>query len=215
MFVLRKPLLIAVALAVTASANLAAAEETGLGRMATEQEIAGWDIDVRPDGQGLPDGSGSVLDGEVVYLEQCAVCHGDFGEGAGRFPVLMGGDGTLDSHDPVKTVGSYWPYASTLWDYVNRAMPFGNAQSLSDDDVYAVTAYLLYLNDVVDEGFVLTRDILPEIAMPNRDGFVTEDPRPEFPAGEPCMTDCAGEIEIIGRARILDVTPEDQPPSDM
>ena len=217
MSVLRKPLLISAVLALVGTGAAAAAEEIGdgLGRIATEAEIAGWDIDVRPDGQGLPEGSGAVLDGEAVYLEQCAACHGDFGEGAGRFPVLMGGDGTLASHDPVKTIGSYWPYASTLWDYVHRAMPFGNAQSLSDDDVYAVTAYLLYLNDIVDEDFVLTRDNLAEIAMPNRDGFITEDPRPDVPAAEPCMTDCAGEIEIIGRARILDVTPDDIPPSDM
>lgn len=216
MSVSRKPLLIAIALALAGWAGAANADpEYGLGRIATAEEIAGWDIDVRPDGQGLPNGSGAVLDGEVVYLEQCAVCHGDFGEGAGRFPVLMGGEGTLASHDPVKTIGSYWPYASTLWDYINRAMPFGNAQSLSDDDVYAVTAYLLYLNDIADEDFVLTRDNLAEIVMPNRDGFVTEDPRPDVPAGEPCMTDCAGEIEIIGRARILDVTPEDLAPSDM
>ena len=94
-------------------------------------------------------------------------------------------------------------------------MPFGNAQSLTDDQIYEVTAYLLYLNDIVDEDFVLTRDNLPQIVMPNRDGFVTEDPRPDVPAGEPCMTDCAGEVEIIGRARILDVTPGEQRPSDM
>lgn len=214
---LRKPLLAAVVLALVGSGGLAAAEEMDyrLGRTATAEEIAGWDIDVRPDGQGLPQGAGGVLDGEAIFLEQCAACHGDFGEGAGRFPVLMGGRGTLASHDPVKTVGSYWPYVSTLWDYINRAMPFGNAQSLSNDDVYAVTAYVLYLNDIVDEDFVLTRENLPEIVMPNRDGFVTEDPRPDVWVGEPCMTDCADEVEIIGHARILDVTPEEQAQSDM
>lgn len=216
MSALHKPIWLAAALlALTAGA---AAEEPpgyGLGRVATTEEIAGWDIDVRPDGLGLPPGSGSVLDGEVIYLEQCAVCHGDFGEGAGRYPVLMGGEGTLDSANPVKTIGSYWPHASTLWDYVNRAMPFGNAQSLSAEDVYAVTAYLLYLNDLVDDEFVLTRDNLADIEMPNSGGFIIEDPRPDVAAGEPCMSDCVDDVTILGRAKPLDVTPEEQAPSDM
>lgn len=211
-----RPLSIAaVFLALTAGAAAEEPIDFGIGRIATAEEIAGWDIDVRPDGLGLPPGSGSVLDGEVVYLEQCAVCHGDFGEGAGRFPVLMGGEGTLDSANPVKTIGSYWPHASTLWDYVNRAMPFGNAQSLAPEDVYAVTAYLLYLNDLVDDDFVLTRDNLADIEMPNRAGFITEDPRPDVAAAEPCMSECAADVTVVGRAKPLDVTPEEQAPSDM
>ena len=211
-----KPILLAAALlALTAGAAAEEPPDYGLGRIATAEEIAGWDIDVRPDGLGLPPGSGSVLDGEVIYLEQCAVCHGDFGEGAGRFPVLMGGEGTLDSANPVKTIGSYWPHASTLWDYVNRAMPFGNAQSLSAEDVYAVTAYLLYLNDLVDDEFVLTRDNLADIEMPNSGGFIIEDPRPDVAVGEPCMSDCVDNVTILGRAKPLDVTPEEQAPSDM
>ena len=122
----------------------------GLGRLATGDEVAAWDIDVRPDGKGLPEGSGTVADGEPIYADKCALCHGDFGEAVDRWPVLAGGQDTLKDDRPVKTIGSYWPYLSTVYDYVRRAMPFGNARSLSDDDVYALTAYLLYLNDIVD-----------------------------------------------------------------
>ncbi|MFH1517471.1 MAG: c-type cytochrome, partial [Pseudomonadota bacterium] len=118
----------------------------GLGRVAMADEIAAWDIDIRPDGTGLPEGKGTVAEGEPIFAENCAVCHGDFGEGAGRWPVLAGGQDTLLRDRPVKTIGSYWPYLSTVFDYVRRAMPFGDARSLSDDDVYALTAYLLYLN---------------------------------------------------------------------
>lgn len=184
----------------------------GLGRPATEDEIAAWNIDVRPDGQGLPDGSGSVMDGEPLYTDNCAVCHGDFGEAVGRWPVLSGGKGSLTNDRPVKTIGSYWPYLSTVFDYVNRAMPFGNAQSLTDDEVYAITAYLLYLNDMADEDFVLSKDNFTEISMPNEEGFVPDD-RPETElakfSGEACMSDCKPEVEITMRAAIVDVTPED------
>ena len=116
------------------------AKRLGIGREATPEEIAGWDIDIRPDGQGLPPGKGTVKQGEAIYMEQCAACHGEFGESAGRWPILTGGAGTLASHDPVKSIGSYWPYASTVMDYIRRAMPFGNAQSLTNDELYAVTA---------------------------------------------------------------------------
>lgn len=193
-----------------AAASGAFAEETyGLGREATAEEIAGWNIDVRPDGQGLPEGSGTALDGEAIFVERCAACHGEFGEAVGRYPVLMGGEDSLASHDPVKTVGSYWPYATTLWDYIYRAMPFGQAQTLSADETYAITAYLLNLNDVVDEDTVLDAESLAKIEMPNRDGFVT-DPRPDTPGAAPCMKDCKAEVEITMRARILDVTPEQE-----
>src|SRR5215510_11639512 len=128
-----------------------AAKRLGIGRAATPEEIAGWDIAIRPDGKGLPPGKGTVKQGEALYMERCAACHGEFGEGAGRWPLLSGGGGTLASHDPVKSVGSYWPYASTLMDYIRRSMPFGNAQSLTPDELYAVTAYVLYLNDVIKD----------------------------------------------------------------
>lgn len=184
----------------------------GLGRPATAVEIAGWDIDVRPDGLGLPEGRGTAREGEDVYVVQCAVCHGDFGESVGRWPMLAGGYGTLDSHDPVKTVGSYWPYASTLIDYVYRAMPYGNAQSLAPDDLYAVTAYVLWLNDVIlDEDFELSHENYADIELENVDSFFPDD-RETAEAHfwrEPCMQTCLpGEAEITMRARALDVTPE-------
>ncbi|WP_029031964.1 c-type cytochrome [Salinarimonas rosea] len=184
----------------------------GLGRAASAEEIAGWDIDVRPDGLGLPEGRGTAREGEEVYIAQCAVCHGDFGEGAGRWPQLAGGAGTLASHDPSKTVGSYWPYASTLIDYINRAMPYGNAQSLTPDELYAVTAYVLWLNDVVlDEELELSHENFAEIELENQPNFFPDD-RETAEAHfwrEPCMEGCAtGEAEIVMRARALDVTPE-------
>ena len=190
----------------------AVAGKLGLGTPATAEEVVGWDIDIRPDGEGLPAGKGTVAEGEVIFTEQCAVCHGDFGEGAGRWPVLAGGGETLASHNPVKTIGSYWPYLSTVYDYVYRAMPYGNAQSLSPDETYAVVAYLLYLNDVVtDEEFELSNENFTRIRLPNEDGFI-EDDRPDTRVsgeGQPCMSDCKAEVKITKRARIIDVTPED------
>jgi S-disulfanyl-L-cysteine oxidoreductase SoxD len=185
----------------------------GLGRKATSDEVAAWDIDIRPDGTGLPDGKGTVAQGEPIFAENCAVCHGDFGEGAGRWPVLAGGQDTLLKDRPVKTIGSYWPYLSTVFDYVRRAMPFGNARSLSDDDVYALTAYLLYLNDIVtDEDFELSKDNFSSIRLPNEANFIEDDrlSEPQYAKGlEPCMSDCKpGPVEITARAQIIDVTPE-------
>lgn len=185
----------------------------GLGRKAMPDEVAAWDIDVRPDGTGLPEGSGTVAQGEPIYTDNCAVCHGDFGEGAGRWPVLAGGQDTLRNDRPVKTIGSYWPYLSTVFDYVRRAMPFGNARSLSDDDVYALTAYLMYLNDIVDdEEFELSKDNFTEMRLPNEANFIADDrlSEPHYVKGlEPCMTDCKpGPVEITARAQVIDVTPD-------
>jgi cytochrome c2 len=185
----------------------------GLGRQALPAEITAWDIDVRPDGQGLPKGRGKVSDGEVLYTERCAMCHGDFGEGVDRWPVLAGGHDTLTEDRPEKTIGSYWPYLSTVFDYVRRAMPFGDARSLSDDDVYAITAYILYLNDIVlEEDFVLSDENFLEKRLPNEENFIPDNRMEEAHYNakfEPCMTNCTdGPVSISMRARVLDVTPE-------
>ena len=196
-----------------AVATPALAGKFDLGREATEAEVSAWDIDVRPDGKGLPEGKGTVAQGEEIYAEKCASCHGDFGEGIDRWPVLAGGQDSLKSERPVKTIGSYWPYLSTVFDYVNRAMPFGEAQSLQPDEVYAITAYLLNLNDVVDDDFELSDKNFVETRLPNEANFIA-DQRPDTPlvakGAEPCMKDCKpGPVEITGRARVLDVTPDE------
>lgn len=182
-----------------------------LGRIALDEEVAAWDIDIRPDGLGLPEGSGSVEHGTDLYDQYCAACHGIFGEGTGRWPVLAGGHDTLLDDRPEKTIGSYWPYLSTVYDYIRRAMPFGNARSLSDDDVYAITAYLLYLNDQVEEDFVLSSGNFTSIKLPNESSFIADDRLAERPSAtevEPCMADCFdGPAKVTQRARILDVTP--------
>jgi len=189
-------------------------ETFDIGETPTEEQIAGWDIDVRPDGHGLPPGSGDAIAGEEIYAEQCAYCHGDFGYGISGYPPLVGGSPDHLDVQPVqggpeKTIGSYWPYASTIFDYVKRAMPFGNAQSLTDDQVYALTAFLLYSNGVIDDDFVLSAETFSEIRMPNAEGFV-DDPRPDVPVGyDPCMVTCLGTAPMIhSSARHMDVTPE-------
>ncbi|WP_316978641.1 c-type cytochrome [Shumkonia mesophila] len=184
-----------------------------LGRPASADEIAAWDIDIRPDGEGLPEGKGTVAEGEVLFAERCASCHGDFGEGRDRWPVLAGGFGTLTAERPEKTIGSYWPYLSTVYDYVRRAMPFGDAHSLGNDDVYALTAYLLYLNDVVtDTDFELSKANFASIRLPNQIHFIDDDraAEPHAAKRDPCMTDCKADARIVSRARILDVTPDDE-----
>ena len=189
------------------------AGQYGLGRPALPEEIAAWNLDIHPDGSGLPEGSGSVEDGEMLFSENCASCHGDFAEGVDNWPKLAGGDGTLADKDPVKTVGSYWPYLSTVWDYVHRSMPFGNAQSLSNDDVYAITAYILYSNYLVEEDFVLSNENFLEVEMPNADGFIVDDreeAESHFWQDEPCMENCKESVEITMRARVLDVTPQEE-----
>ncbi|MFT6683746.1 MAG: cytochrome c, partial [Loktanella salsilacus] len=178
----------------------------GIGRAAMPEEVAAWNTDIRPDGMGLPVGSGDVLTGEDIYVENCSVCHGDFGEAVGRWPVLAGGGGTLENKDPVKTVGSYWPYLSTVFDYVNRAMPFGHAASLSDDETYALTAYILYLNDLVDDDFTLSNENFTEVSMPNVDNFIDDDrAETEFPIfmAEACMENCKDSVEITMHASVV------------
>lgn len=188
----------------------------GYGKLATPAEIAGWDIDVHgQDGVGLPDGKGTVDHGADVFAQQCAACHGTFGEGEGRYPKLMGGEGTLTGDRPEPSVGSYWPYAPTLFDYINRAMPFSAPHTLSADDVYAVVAYILNFNNIVTANFVADRDSLPKVKMPNRDNFTWKDPRPDTAAKE-CMKDCIDPkaVKIISSAEGKDLTPKTTGPLD-
>ena len=205
------PKLLSATAAMTLIAAPVLAETFGLGRPALPEEIAAWDHDVSPDGTGLPVGSGDVMTGDELFQEKCAACHGVFAEGSGNWPKLAGGEGTLADKDPLKTVGSYWPYLSTVWDYVHRSMPFGDAQSLSNDEVYAIVAYILYSNDLVDDDFVLSNENFLEVKMPNADGFIVDD-RAETEYSiwrtEPCMENCKDSVEITMRARVLDVTPE-------
>ncbi|KAJ56689.1 MFS transporter [Actibacterium mucosum KCTC 23349] len=205
----------AAALRVATGSNLTApAPEAegayGLGRAALVEEIAAWDVDVLPDGRGLPEGKGDVWTGEEVFADRCASCHGDFAEGVDNWPVLAGGFDTLGDEDPVKTVGSYWPHLSTAWDYISRSMPFGEAGTLTADETYAIVAYILYSNDLVDEDFELNHENFADFNMYNMDGFVIDDrPDLEYAAwrSEPCMENCKDEVKITMRSVFLVETP--------
>jgi mono/diheme cytochrome c family protein len=206
-------LLLALAAPALAQSKKETLRHYGIGKVATIEQIAGWDIDVRADGQGAPPGQGSVQEGEKVYLAKCAACHGEFGESAGRWPQLAQGKGTLASSDPVKTVGSYYPYLSSVFDYIRRAMPYGDAQSLSNDELYAVTAYVLNLNDIVDDKFVLSRKTWAQVKMPNHAGFFDDDRKvaeKAFWNAKPCMKDCRPPVKITGHAAVIGVTPDDK-----
>ena len=155
----------------------AAQEGPKLGVPATPEQVAGWDVSVGPDGATLPPGSGTAAAGKTVYEAKCLACHGV--EGAGQpNDRLVGGQGTMRDAAPIRTIGSYWPYATTLWDYVNRAMPFDRPGMLPPDDVYSVVAFVLQLNGIVSANDVLDANSLPKIRMPNRDGFIP-DARPD------------------------------------
>ncbi|MHC2019368.1 c-type cytochrome [Methylobacterium sp. CM6247] len=153
---------------------------SGIGRPATPEILALWDIDVRADGQGLPVGHGSVRQGEALFGARCAACHGAQGEGASA-DRLVGGQGSLATSKPVRTVGSFWPHATTLFDYIRRAMPYDAPQSLTADETYALSAYVLHLNGILPREAELDAASLPKVRMPNRDGF-TADIRPDVPA---------------------------------
>jgi cytochrome c len=196
------------------------------GRAPTKEEIVAWDIDVRPDGIGYPKGSGNVDDGDELYSSKCSMCHGDFGAGGKGYPVLSGGEHEGLKHQlldvqagdepPEKTIGTYWPYASTLWWYIKTAMPFTAPMSLSDDDVYAITAYLLNVNEVtfpdgsdIEE---LNQDNIKTIVMPNANGFYPDirgndakdnlksfmgDPK-NYGKGKRCMSNCIkGDVPVV------------------
>ena len=191
--------------ALVAGSAQAEGSKYNFGAPASAEEIAGWDIDIRPDGMGLPVGSGNAMDGEAEYEVQCAACHGVFGEGEGRWPVLVGGEGTLADERPVKTVGSYWPYASTLFDYIRRAMPFTAPMSLSDQQVYDITAYVLYMNEIIEEDFELSNENLASVKMPNEENFFVDD-RPDV-KNPRCMADCADASTMMLASSLAGVTP--------
>jgi S-disulfanyl-L-cysteine oxidoreductase SoxD len=173
---MRKGFLLCAALLAAPVAALAQTPQ--FGQPIAPQDAATWDISIGPDGAGLPGGRGTVAQGEAVYAAKCQACHGE--KGAGRpNDQLVGGMGTLEAGKaPVKTVGSYWPYATTLFDYVRRAMPWNQPKSLTDDEVYAVSAYILNLNGIIGPNDVMDAQTLPQVRMPNRDGFI---PFPRYP----------------------------------
>jgi cytochrome c551/c552 len=194
---------IAATCVVLAGLALAAPLQFGFGKPAAKEEIAGWDIDVRPDATGLPRGRGSVEQGQAIYDEKCASCHGTFGE-SNSYLQIAGGVGTLASDQPVRTTGSKLAHATTLWDYIRRAMPFTASQSLSVDETYALTAYVLNLNDILPADATLDRASLLALKLPNRDGFTlahglsTVNGKPDT-RNVACMRDCATEVKLASQ----------------
>jgi cytochrome c len=176
------------------------ARRFGFGTPASAEQIAGWDIDVRPDGRGLPPGRGSVAQGQDIYDAKCASCHGTFGE-SNDYIAIAGGVGTLATAQPMRSTGSKLNYATTLFDYIRRAMPFPDPKSLTDDEVYALTAYVLNLNDILPADAVLDAKSILAVKMPNRDGFTTahgfmrRDGKPDT-HNVPCMRDCISEVKL-------------------
>ena len=168
--------LIIATVVMSASAVLAQTPSyTNVGRTPTKEEIQAWDIGVGPDGKGLPAGQGSAKEGAPIFAAKCAVCHGAEGKGAAIGPRLTGAKAdfeTLTTVRPVRSVGGYWPYATTVWDFINRAMPRGQSGTLTPNEVYAVTAFILAKNDIIKEDDVLDAKTLPKVQMPNRNGFV-------------------------------------------
>ena len=193
-------------LAVAALTSLAGAQTTasrssfGFGKAPAPAQLAAWDIDVRPDGKGLPPGRGTVAQGQVLYDAQCASCHGTFGE-SNDYMAIAGGVGSLDSDQPMRTTGSKLNHATTLWDYINRAMPFQNPKSLAPEEVYALTAYVLHLSGILPADAALDRDSIVRLKLPNRDGFTTSHGFLSI-GGKPdthnlaCMKDCAKDVRI-------------------
>jgi mono/diheme cytochrome c family protein len=150
----------------------AQAPSYNVGRSPTKEEIQAWDISIGPEGKELPPGSGTAKEGAEIYKRKCAACHGPSGEGGQLAPRLLGGQGTLNTPQPVRTIGSYWPFATTIWDYIHRAMPPNQGGSLGANEVYALTAFVLFRNDIIRETDVIDAKSLPKVKMPNRDGFI-------------------------------------------
>lgn len=199
------------------TAGAARAEPPGyyaLGTTPTPAQIAQWSIAIKPDGSNLPPGKGTVDQGSDVYATDCAACHGTFGEGVAAYPKLVGGIGALKTQK-LKTVGSYWPYAPIIYDYINRAMPFYAPHSLTSDQVYGITAYILNLNGIVPDDFVADAKTLAAVKMPNRDGFNFKDPRP-LTHDKECMTNCANPaaLTVTSNAKNADITPRLTGPVD-
>ncbi len=211
----RGALILGAALIVAAGAHAAPPGTYGLGTTPTKAEIAGWSIAVPPSGANMPPGHGSVSQGSDLFGSVCAVCHGAFGEGVADYPRLAGGVGSLTTVAPAETVGSYWPYATTLFDYINRAMPFYAPHSLTPDQVYAVTAFILNLNGIVPDNFVADAKTVPAVKMPNRHGFIWKDPRPLTHATE-CMANCVdpANLKITSNAKGDHLTPRTTGPVD-
>jgi len=169
----RATVAIAALLCLTCAAAAAQSPALGLGHPASPEAVKAIDIDVLPDGRGLPPGHGTAAAGKPLYIAHCGACHGATGT-EGPNDLLAGGRGTLTSARPIKTVGSFWPYATTLWDYINRAMPYEQPHSLAADDVYSITAFVLFLNGIVGERDVVSETTLPLVKMPNQNGFVPD-----------------------------------------
>jgi S-disulfanyl-L-cysteine oxidoreductase SoxD len=173
----------------------------GVGRPPLSEDLRAIDIEVLPDGRGLPPGSGTAAIGRDVYARRCETCHGPSGK-EGPQDVLVGGTGSLTTPRPQKTVGSYWPYATTLWDYIRRAMPFDHPGTMTVDEVYAASAYVLFLNGIVNEQDVLNQTTLPQVKMPNRNGFVA-DPRPDVDTKDTKRTQNTGSSKQTHAAKNL------------
>jgi S-disulfanyl-L-cysteine oxidoreductase SoxD len=184
------PIAVAIAACLVARDDAAGDEKNlfDIGRPIGEGELRSWNIEVAPDGAGLPPGQGSVREGQAIYERRCIGCHGPDGGGQ-PMDRLAGGEGTLASDDPIRTIGSYWPYATTVFDYVRRAMPIDQPQSLTANEVYALTAYLLSLNGIVGPDTVMNAQSLPSVRMPNRSAF-RPDPRPDA-SNTACQSDCS------------------------
>ena len=170
----RKSLIAAAALALALSTGAALAQSPGLGKPLSEADIKQWDIAILPDGSNLPPGSGTPAQGAKIFAEKCSACHGNAGRGgvAPYYPALVGGKPLTDGIDTVKTIANYYAYPTTIFDYTRRAMPYNMPRSLTDDEVYALTAYILSLNNLIGENDTMDATTLPKVKMPNRDNFI-------------------------------------------
>jgi mono/diheme cytochrome c family protein len=164
------------ALALALAWSAAAAQSPGLGARVSEADIAAWDISILPDGTGLPAGSGTAAQGAPIFAAKCAMCHGEAGKGSPAGNALVGGAALASGIETTKTIGNFWGYSTTVFDFVRRAMPFQQPRTLKDDEVYALTAYLLALNKIIAENEVMNAKTLPQVNMPNREGFIIRFP---------------------------------------